>query len=159
VQWYLFTTVPIESIEDAWQIVDWYCRRWVIEEYHKCLKTGCGIEKCQVRDVEGLQVILGFLSLLAVRLLMLRDLSRSSPQILAREVVAADLIETLCFRSRLDSARLCLSEFWRRVAMLGGFLGRKSDGSPGWQTLWRGWLKLLDLAEGVAIGKQLSKCG
>lgn len=159
VQWYLFTTVPIGSIEDAWQIVDWYCRRWVIEEYHKCLKTGCGIEKCQVRDAAGLGVILGFLSLLAVRLLMLRDLSRSCPQMLAHEVVPAELIATLCFRYRLDAPRLTLSEFWRRVAMLGGFLGRKSDGSPGWQTLWRGWLKLLDLAEGVAIGRQLQKCG
>ena len=138
---------------------DWHCRRWVIEEYHKCLKTGCGIEKCQVRDAEGLRVLLGFLSLLAVRLLMLRDLSRSCPQMLAYEVVPAELIETLCFRYRLDAPRLALSEFWRRVAMLGGFLGRKSDGSPGWQTLWRGWLKLLDLAEGVAIGKQLQKCG
>jgi hypothetical protein len=35
-----------------------------------------------------------------------------------------------------------IHEFWREVAKLGGFLGRKSDGDPGWQTLWRGWQKL-----------------
>jgi hypothetical protein len=29
-------------------------------------------------------------------------------------------------------------EFWREVAKLGGFLARRRDGEPGWQTLWRG---------------------
>jgi Transposase Tn5 dimerisation domain len=33
----------------------------------------------------------------------------------------------------------------RAIARLGGFLGRKSDGLPGWQTLWRGWLRLQDM--------------
>jgi hypothetical protein len=28
------------------------------------------------------------------------------------------------------------------VAQLGGFLRRASDGPPGWQTLWQGWLRL-----------------
>jgi len=23
--------------------------------------------------------------------------------------------------------------------VLGGFLGRKHDGDPGWNTIWRGW--------------------
>jgi len=31
------------------------------------------------------------------------------------------------------------------VAQLGGFLCRKSDGEPGWQTLWKGWIRLLDM--------------
>jgi hypothetical protein len=31
------------------------------------------------------------------------------------------------------------------IARSGGFLGRKSDGLPGWQTLWRGWLRLQDM--------------
>ena len=29
-----------------------------------------------------------------------------------------------------------------QVARLGGFLGRKSDGEPGWQTLWQGWMRV-----------------
>jgi hypothetical protein len=32
--------------------------------------------------------------------------------------------------------------FYRELAGLGGFLGRKGDGEPGWITLWRGWEKL-----------------
>ncbi|WP_448287985.1 IS4 family transposase [Phormidesmis priestleyi] len=41
-----------------------------------------------------------------------------------------------------------MAQFWQAVARLGGFIGRKSDGQPGWQTLWRGWLRLQDLAWG-----------
>ena len=33
------------------------------------------------------------------------------------------------------------------IAQLGGFLGRKSDGQPGAQTLWRGLQRLDDIAE------------
>jgi hypothetical protein len=46
---------------------------------------------------------------------------------------------------------LTVKEFWRRVAMLGGFLGRKSDGDPGWQTLWTGWLRLQDMWQGFRL--------
>ena len=37
---------------------------------------------------------------------------------------------------------LSVGQFYREVAKLGGFLGRKSDGDPGWITIWRGWEKL-----------------
>ncbi len=37
---------------------------------------------------------------------------------------------------------LTVGQFYREVAKLGGFLGRKSDGDPGWITIWRGWEKL-----------------
>jgi hypothetical protein len=39
-----------------------------------------------------------------------------------------------------------LREAVRMVARLGGFLGRKSDGEPGTQTLWLGLQRLDDLA-------------
>jgi len=36
-------------------------------------------------------------------------------------------------------------------AQLGGFLGRKSDGNPGPTTLWRGLLRLQDIAEAYLV--------
>ncbi len=39
--------------------------------------------------------------------------------------------------------------------MLVGFMGRKSDGNPGWQKIWKGWIHLRDLCKGVEIGRQL----
>ncbi|HUW37672.1 MAG TPA: IS4 family transposase [Rhodocyclaceae bacterium] len=38
-----------------------------------------------------------------------------------------------------------LREAIRRVASLGGFLGRKSDGEPGTKTLWIGLQRLDDI--------------
>jgi hypothetical protein len=37
------------------------------------------------------------------------------------------------------------------VAKLGGWLGRKSDGPPGWQTLWRGYQRLADMLLGIEL--------
>jgi len=53
------------------------------------------------------------------------------------------------------NSELTVKEYWRRVAMLAGFMGRKSDGDPGWQKLWKGWSILQDLCRGVKIGQQL----
>jgi hypothetical protein len=46
------------------------------------------------------------------------------------------------------------AEFWRGVAQLGGYLGRRRDGPPGWKTLWRGWFELEALVRGAELGPQ-----
>ena len=40
-----------------------------------------------------------------------------------------------------------LQEMIRETAKLGGFLGRNRDGEPGVQTLWRGLIRLKDMAK------------
>ena len=42
-------------------------------------------------------------------------------------------------RAQVPVEDLTVQQFVREVARLGGFLGRQSDGQPGWQTLWEGW--------------------
>jgi hypothetical protein len=41
------------------------------------------------------------------------------------------------------------------IARLGGYLDRKSDGPPGWQTLWKGWMRVMDVLEGVHLAALL----
>jgi hypothetical protein len=48
-------------------------------------------------------------------------------------------------RLEVSEKKMSLGEFWRKVARVGGFIGRKSDGDPGWQTLWKGWLRVLEM--------------
>ena len=57
---------------------------------------------------------------------------------------------------RVLGASAGLGEFFRRLAMFGGFLGRKGDGQPGWQTIWGGLEKLLLCIRGA---QAMSKCG
>ena len=46
---------------------------------------------------------------------------------------------------------MTVGQFYRELAKLGGFLGRKSDGEPGWITIWRGWQQLYLLVRGAEI--------
>jgi hypothetical protein len=43
------------------------------------------------------------------------------------------------------------------IARMGGFLARKYDGMPGWQTIWRGWQRLLWMSEGAETLNRLLK--
>jgi Transposase Tn5 dimerisation domain len=138
-EWVLFTTVPVTDAASARERIEWYRLRWVVEEYHKALKTGCTREQRQLHSAQGLRALLGFLAIVAVRLLQLRTIARTAPDTPATQVVEPEFVETMV-RFRGGSAdRMTAGQFWRAVAGWGGFLGRKGDGDPGWQTLWRAW--------------------
>jgi hypothetical protein len=102
---------------------------------------------------------LGFLSLITVRLLTVRDAARTRPLTPAVNVVPVLLVRLVAAHFGLEAADLTISEFSRRVAMVGGFLGRKGDGEPGWQTLWKGWIEVLQWYRGALLMKAISRCG
>jgi hypothetical protein len=159
-EWVLFTTVPVTSAASALERLEWYRWRWVVEEYHKALKTGCAMEQRQLQSAQGLLALLGFLAIVAVRLLQLRTVARTAPDTPANQVVEPELVEAVVrWRGGLAD-RMTADQFWRAVAGLGGFLGRKGDGNPGWQTLWRGWQRLQDLCWGMhQVPVPGEKCG
>ena len=96
---------------------------------------------------------------MAVRLLQLRSLSRTHPDAKASFFVPKVMLQVLVARLRLSSPELTLAEFWLAIARLGGFLARKADGLPGWQTLWRGWMRLQDMCWGANFATQsLQRC-
>ncbi len=158
-EWMLFTTVPVTDANSALIQLDWYACRWLIEEYHKCLKTGCAIEKRQLNSANALVTLLGFFAVVAVRLLQLGQISRSHPQLPAQHFVPPIVLNILVARLGLLSKNLSLGEFWKYVARLGGFLGRKNDGLPGWQTLCRGFSRLMDTCSSADFTTQsFEKC-
>jgi Transposase DNA-binding/Transposase DDE domain len=148
-EWILFTTLPVTDAASALERIEWYRLRWVVEEYHKALKTGCAIEQRQLQSAQGLQALLGLLAVVAVRLLQLRTVARTAPDTPVSQVVEPELVETVVRFRGGSTDRMTADQFWRAVAGLGGFLGRKGDGDPGWQTLWRGWQRLQDLCWGL----------
>ena len=87
---------------------------------------------------------MGLTSVIAVRLLQLKSLARTNPEVPAQRVVPRVWLQMLKLARRgLNRVHdLTVGQFYREVAKLGGFLGRKSDGQPGWITIWRGWEKL-----------------
>ena len=126
-----------------------------MEDYHQCLKTGCHLEERQVQSAERLIRLLGLLSPLAVRLLQLRDLARRDPERPAYEVLDANLLAIVAAQANQAPALMTTGAFWKAVAQMGGYLARQSDGPPGWKTLWKGWLRVQTLLEGVHLASHL----
>jgi hypothetical protein len=159
VEWILLTSLPVESFGDAWRILGYYEKRWLIEEWHKALKSGCRVECRQLKSKEGLERITGLLSVVAVRLLQLKSAARTNPDCPASRVIPRQWIKMLvAARKRLkltNVAAMTIGEFYRELARLGGFMGRKSDGEPGWITIWRGWQKLYTLVCGAELAQTI----
>ena len=151
VEWVLITNLPVTTVAEAWEKVDWYCVRWVVEEYHKAQKTGCAIEDPQYTTAAALQPMIALLSVVAVSLLNLREMSRRED--LAAEpavtVVPAECVAVLSGWRYGERRELTVREFYLALARLGGHLNRKHDRPPGWLVLWRGWTKLQLMVEGA----------
>ena len=150
IEWILLTLSAITSEASTLEIVKIYTQCWIIKEYHKYLKIGCKIEEAQLRTAYHLMNLFGILGFIATQMLQIRDLSRirgTEPADKHVDKMVVKLIEKIY---KLPSPPT-VKEFWRRVATVGGFLGRKSDGNPGWQTIWYGWLRLQDMCRGAVL--------
>ena len=158
IEWILYTSLPVETFDDAWTVIEYYETRWLIEEYHKALKTGTRVTERQLDDGDRLEPMTGLMSVVALRLVQLKTLSKTDPDRPARRVVPLLWLQMLkAVRRRLTRVHdLTIYEFYRELAKLGGFIGLKSDGEPGWITIWRGWEKLNNLVQGAKIAKQNS---
>jgi hypothetical protein len=155
--WMLLTNEPVNDQEDAWRVVAWYERRWIIEEYHKAMKTGCRIEDLQFTAVERLQPAIALLSAVALTLLNLRDASRRPDASTRRAatVIASEYIEVLSIWRHGQLRRdWTIHDFFFALARLGGHQNRKGDHPPGWLILWRGWMKLQLMLDGYTAVKR-----
>jgi hypothetical protein len=156
-EWVLLSSVPTQTLEDAQERIDWYRARWMVEDFHQGLKTGCQIEQRHLQDDEGLRTLLGLLAPMAVRLLQLRAASREDPQQPASQVLPPDVVAVVAHLDQRSAETMTIQQCWHAIARYGGYLGRKSDGPPGWKTLWRGWLHIQALLEGVHLAPLLSQ--
>lgn len=153
-EWILLTNVPVTNVDDAWERVAWYSFRWIIEEYHKGMKTGCNIEVMQFSYRERLEPAIALVSVVALTLLQLRDRSRDpeAAQRPAREYLPWEWIRVLSkWRHQEVREEWTIHEFYFALARLGGHQNRKHDHRPGWIVLWRGWTYLQAMLAGAAL--------
>ena len=149
IEWMLFTSEPVATLQDIEEVVDHYRARWVIEEYFKALKTGCAFEKRQLCSLDGLLRALALFVPMAWTLLALRTLGRETAERPASAVFSVEQLRLL--RALLESRRRRLvqsptvRDAMLGVAALGGHI--KNNGDPGWQVLGRGLRRLTEAAE------------
>jgi hypothetical protein len=152
IRWLLWTSLAVERFVEARRIVGRYGKRWVIEEFHKALKTGANVEKSELETAERLKTLLGVLVVVAVRLLNTKMLARSQPEALVDvKAFGREAIELLSARFKKPKDGWTNQTLLVALARFGGFIGRRSDGNPGWITIWRGWQRLMTMVEGIRL--------
>ena len=155
IEWMLLTTVPVENFTDAQKRVEWYSGRWGIEVFHRTLKSGCRIKDRQLETADRLETCLGLDMVVAWRVYYLTMLGRETPN--APCTVFFKDIEwkaLCCFVHKTPIAPdkpPTIRQAIFMVAGMGGHMGRKGDGFPGTQTIWRGLVKLYGASEMYAI--------
>jgi hypothetical protein len=148
--WVLLTSLPCQTWAAVQRVVGRYAARWLIEEYHKALKTGTGVEHSQLQRAHRLAALIAVLAVVALRLLNTKLLARSRPEGLeAVESFGPEALAILEKKVGRPKAGWTNQSVLIATARLGGFLARKHDGMPGWQTIWRGWHRLMWMCEGV----------
>lgn len=149
VEWMIITTVPVSTLADAVEVVEAYAQRWKVERYHYVLKSGCQIEKLQLERADRIERALAIYNVVAWRLLYITYVARFAPELPCTAVLEEDEWKALFVvgSSRpepVPEKAPAVHETVRRIAMLGGFLGRRSDGEPGLQSIWTGFRRLMD---------------
>jgi hypothetical protein len=148
-EWMLLTTVATGNFADAQKRVEWYSGRWGIEVYHRTLKSGCRIEDRQLETADRLETCLGVDMVVAWRIYHLTMLGRETPNVPCTVFFKDIEWKALCCYVNKTSTPPenppSLREAIYMVGGMGGYLGKKNDGFPGTQTLWRG-LQRLDTA-------------
>lgn len=149
IEWMIITTVPVSTLADAVEVVEAYAQRWKVERYHYVLKSGCGIEKLQLESADRIERALALYNVVAWRLLYMTYVARIAPDLPCTSVLEEDEWKALfVVGSRrpvpVPETPPTVREAVRRIAMLGGFQGRKGDGEPGIQSIWTGFRRLMD---------------
>ena len=158
VEWILLTDLTVNSPGEALEVALIYSTRWLIEEFHKALKSGTKAEKLQLETAEGLFAAIAIKSVVALRLIGLKESLRSEPDASAEQSGLSEL-ELEILKAVLHRSINTVREVALALGRLGGHLNRKGDGLPGWQTLWRGMSTLRAMVQGARLVLQLKRFG
>ena len=152
-EWVLGCSLEVKDAAQAWQYRDWYEYRWPLaEDYHKVEKTGCGEQELRFETWPRMAAALAVIAVIAVRVLSLRWQWDSQPHADAERVASRLEIALVAKVTKGAKAkRYTVKWFVESVAKLGGYLGRRGDGPPGWMSLWRGYQRLADILLGYEL--------
>lgn len=150
IEWFLHTNLPVNSLKDAIKIAQYYGLRWIIEDYHKALKTGLRAEDLQCKTAHALFAAISIMSVVALRLINLREKLRIAPEDPAEKSgLSIEEIKVLgAYLKREIKTVKCVA---LAIGRLGGHQNRKGDGMPGLLALWWGMSRFLTIMEGVRL--------
>ena len=160
-EWFLLTSVRVESLDAALETVEHYLRRWRVEDFFRVLKSGCRAEHLGFHSAERLQRALAIQAVIAWRLMLMTLLGREVPECNA-ELLFSDIELRFLADYAADAALPAphnLAGAVLLVALLGGYQNRKHDPPPGHQLMWRGYERMSLATLGYRIAERRGRAG
>jgi len=162
IRWILLTTLPVATAEELTFVVESYCLRWNVETYFKTTKSGLRIEDLKYETLERYLIAFAMLSVVAWRVEYLKTAARTDPESSCEKYFTeAEWVAVTTFVTRppVDrSAPPTMGEFLVRIAQLGGYINKKSQGPPGSRTIWRGMRQFETIVQAFTVFSQTT-CG
>ena len=162
VHWVLLTTHSVETVEDAIQIIQWYCGRWNIEQLYRTDKTqGLNIEKAEAETTHGL-ANLAVLSIMAAVQVMTLVMGREGNTWVDAQIIFTNQ-EVECLehlnptlegktekQKNQHPARSIAFAAWV-IARLGGWTPYNIARPPGSITMIHGLVRFRAISQGFAL--------
>ena len=147
--WRLLTTHKVETLDQALECIEWYKKRWLIEELFRVIKTkGFAIESSQLGSGAGLKKLVAMSLLTALKIMQLK-LALNDQMIQSHEVFNQKELEYLeLVQSQVEGAtekqknpysRYTLAWATWTIARMAGWSGYKTHGPPGYITIKDGF--------------------
>ena len=143
IEWLLYTTRRVATVQQACEVIRAYSLRWRIEEFHKTWKSGlCRVQDTQLRSAPAIQKWAMILAAVAVRAVRLSYAARRTPEAPASDQLTEAEIDAVIVLRRPEGYGLgdrpALHFVVRWIAEIGGYVGKSSGGPPGPIVIGRG---------------------
>jgi hypothetical protein len=126
-EWMPWTTLPVGTVEEALTVVEFYRRRWRIEDFHRTLKEGCRVERTQLKTAGRIETLVAYSSAVAVRLLQITHWARTEPTRPCTEVLSDE--EWRVLWARIHNARLAEGQGPPTSPMMWAKVSPRGEGS------------------------------
>jgi hypothetical protein len=168
IHWRLLTTHPVNTVEQALQVIQWYRWRWQIEQLFALLKrVGLDLESTRLESVKAIERLTILALMVALRILQLKT-GRADETLAASVTFSAQqqqclehLMPTLQGRTLKQQNPLSPGSLpWASwlIARLGGWAGYRSQSPPGIRTLSQGLKKFEAIFEGWSLAQDSFVC-
>ena len=141
-EWFLITSMPIQTAQQAIEAVQYYANRWRIEDFHLVLKEGAQIEKFQYEDDHQLKNAITVYAIVAIQVLRLRCLDKTKPeqpcQILGFHPQAYQIVAEFLIQVKKVKIIKQTQPTVRNFVQLLMILGTGNPKATGVRALWKG---------------------
>jgi len=148
--WILITSLPVDTFDAVLKVIQYYLCRWEIETFFKVLKSGCKIEERQLQTSDRMKALITLFMVLAWRvqftLMMGRINAEMSCETIFDEAEWKSVYKIVHRKKALPEKAPALGEFIVMIAILGGYVNRKTEGPPGVKVMWKGMSRMIDFA-------------